>query len=131
MPVLSNPLFDCKIFVTCTKGAMSANMRRTTTEALLNWIEVWRVWWQEDEDATEALNDFSKGICFMNHAVVENQDALVLRERVHRRQLVDDLVDVPTGRMYNAAHHVIDNEIQKVLPIKRTLNDPHSFISIQ
>ena len=48
----------------------------TATEALLNWIEIGRVWWQEKEDTTKALNDFLEGPHFMNHAVVKNENAL-------------------------------------------------------
>jgi hypothetical protein len=46
--------------------------RHTTTEALLNWIEIRRVWWQEKENLTAALNNFSKGACLVNRTVVEN-----------------------------------------------------------
>jgi len=62
---------------------VSTNTRHTTAETLLDWIEIGRVWGQEEEDATKALNDFSKGPCFVDRAVVENENALVLRERVH------------------------------------------------
>ena len=68
---------------------MSSNIRHTTEEALFNWVEVWGVWWQEKEDATEALNDFSKHTHLVNRAVIENQNAFVLRVRIHTWQLVD------------------------------------------
>lgn len=67
---------------------------RTTTEALLDWIEIRRVWWQEKKNLTTALNYFSKGVGLVNRAVVKNQDALVLRVGVHQRQLANGSVEI-------------------------------------
>ncbi len=58
-------------------------MRRTTTETLLNRVEIRGVQWQENDDATKTLDDFSKGLCLVNRAVVKDQYALVLRVRIH------------------------------------------------
>ncbi len=58
-------------------------MRRTTTETLLNWVEIRGVRWQENDDATKTLDDFLKGLCLVNRAVVKDQYTLVLRVRIH------------------------------------------------
>ncbi len=58
-------------------------MRHTTTETLLNWVEIQGVWQQENDDATKTLDDFSKGLCLVNCAVVKDQYTLILRVRIH------------------------------------------------
>src|SRR6266849_6398911 len=58
-----------------------------TAEAFLNWIEVWRVWWQDKKNTTKALNDFSKCMHLVNRTVVKDQDTLVLRKGIHCQQL--------------------------------------------
>ena len=61
--------------------------RLTAAETLLDRIEIWRIWWQKDEDTTVALNDLAKCICFVNGTVVEDQDALVLQVGIHLGEL--------------------------------------------
>ena len=64
-------------------------LRHTTAEALLNWIEVRRVWQQEEKNTTTTLNYLSKCTCLVDRTVVENQDAFVLRVEVHLWQLAE------------------------------------------
>ena len=64
-------------------------LRHITAEALLNWIEVQRVWWQEEKNTTATLNYLSKCTRLVDCTVVENQDAFVLRVGVHLWQLAE------------------------------------------
>jgi len=68
--------------------------RHTTAEALFDWIEIQRVWWQEKKDATETLNNFSKRTYLVDCTVVKDQYALVLGIRVHICQLEDSFTVV-------------------------------------
>ena len=78
---------------------MFANIERhTIAEALFNWIEIWRVWWQEKKDTTETLNNFSKRMCLVDCTVVKDQYALVLGIRVYICQLEDSFTVVEMMR---------------------------------
>jgi len=86
---------------------------------------------KKKENATETLNDFLKRMHLVNCTVVKDYNALVLRVGIHLRQLAENLVEIQRGRTYSTMHHVIDNKIQKILPINRSQNYMHSFVPIQ
>ena len=86
MPIPSDPVFYCKDI---GNHPHTSIQRHTATEAFLDWIEIRRVRRQKTKNVAASLNYFLEGTRLVNCTVVENQDALVLRVRVHFWQLND------------------------------------------